>query len=395
MSSRMSNPLIPISNSNQVLLHQDLNASDLIQTHFQTRAFLSSILNARHQHHSVQPSTSSSLSSSDTSSDTSLSPHSPSQSHHPNPNSQSNHLNLVSQIITLLNDPDDEEKPDQLKDLLASTPALNPLSPHQLDQLVLSLLHRHRDETLGNLHHHHILQQPSLSRSSSSRRTCPSPRPPSSSSPSPSPLARSPHAYNHHIVDRLNAAASEFRPASVTRTTLNTSTSTSINPSAVWSFAPSPLGTPKFQPPANPYLQDPGSYFSSTDTLPKHQKNLIPRDPWLDEPSLDPSHSISCASALEWGLSPAMADEMAHFASAWDSVGSNQVPTIALQEPVEAHGDDDGLGGEMKLRRDRFLDLGSSSASTRSRSKSPRPHSRPSSSTKTSEPVETNHVRVW
>ncbi|KAG0148479.1 hypothetical protein CROQUDRAFT_654750 [Cronartium quercuum f. sp. fusiforme G11] len=261
--------------------------------------------------------------------------------HQLNSSSDSTHFinqNLISDLIHTLNHSNDEDKPDSLKAALIASPVLHPLPSNQIDSIVLQLLHAHRDDTLPNhLSISTTIKQPTLTRriTSFNRRTCPSSRPTNNMNHSNQRpfLSRSMTSYQN-----LNATATEFKP-SYSRPITNTQplTSNTIT-NTVWAFSPSPLGTPKFQPaPTTSSLET--RIFNTSDSIPRH--------PWLVEDLQENHHHqiidtasqpiVSCPSALEWGLSPAMADEMSKF-ECWDSNQQDQsiiIPLISLQSPKE------------------------------------------------------------
>jgi hypothetical protein len=176
-----------------------------------------------------------------------------------------------------------------------------------LDSLVLSLLHRHREDVMPTGQTFSAPTTPtrqSLSRSSSFRRGNTPTAPPSAFarragtptrplSPSPlrplSPSVQRPTESEGDSVlsspfgSSLSVNAHEFRPR----------VSTPSSPQPTWSFQASPLGTPKFSPAAG---SNSGSYFPTVPTPSSTKTPAIPRDPW-GPPSI--STSTSSESSAE------------------------------------------------------------------------------------------------
>ncbi|OAV87984.1 hypothetical protein PTTG_29205 [Puccinia triticina 1-1 BBBD Race 1] len=319
----------------------------------------------------------------------------------------------IPAILSILREPDEDEKPERLKAFLSSaaTP-LGALPDHQLNQLILALLHQHHQD----IHH----KQPALARASSQRITIAKSRfqpraPHPASTPNTPPFsARFIHqpkpALSLQPPPALNASALEFKPV------LSRAVSMPFEPTAALPTPPPAAAEHPARLSARPaFLADAprsatgflhhsplGSPAPNSPYFPRNSRPAtpeIPRDPWLtpvqDSPrlhsrlqieqqlaynatQLDPdalflpfqastsplksplpeivtqqpgsqglpncnADAPSCPSALEWGMSPEMAEEMAQF-SVWaadtsDSDGS-QPPAIVHHPPEED--DDDG-----------------------------------------------------
>ncbi|KAH9821645.1 hypothetical protein DFH28DRAFT_923139 [Melampsora americana] len=250
----------------------------------------------------------------------------------------------ISSIMDLLNQPNEDEKPEMLKSYLSDHHSkLMGLLSSEVDSIVLSILHLHRQDTLNYNQSNPIIKPNTSSlitklkphshliRSNSthihphspyqSRRTCPSPRPLNrtqsyhlqSSSLSSSPTQS--HLTTLNTPDKLNATASEFKPnqsisshsSSIRRNLTPSIPSNPIPNSTLWSFSPSPIGTPKFMPAPTSYIQ------TLEDSIIHHHPTLtqtnnsshptsyfnqlhIPSDPWhstSDHQTVDfiPRHS--------------------------------------------------------------------------------------------------------
>ncbi|KAA1088061.1 hypothetical protein PGTUg99_025418 [Puccinia graminis f. sp. tritici] len=372
-----------------------------------------------------------------------------SSSSEPHNNNNNNNSQLIPTILDILAHPDEDEKPDRLKSFLSNSTHLNLLPEQQLNQLILSLLHQHREDI------HHKPLPSTLSRSSSQRITIGKSRfQPRSPHPSSTPSTpdfsarflqqqqqqpKSASVYNqppaihppHSLIplskpippslnlpppEKLNASALEFKPI-LSRTVSMPFESTAINPNSS-PYIPTPdsarLSThqrPIFinsvprsatslihhSPAVSPSANSPYFPRNSRPATPE-----IPRDPWLKEdssssssflqdssprlqsrltqieqqqlddpenlslfspfqataisplksplptlvtesPRLRKNQEPSCPSALQWGLSPEMAEEMAQF-TVWDQSDSDgsQPPAIVHHPPEED--EDDPLG---------------------------------------------------
>ncbi|KNE92786.1 hypothetical protein, variant 3 [Puccinia striiformis f. sp. tritici PST-78] len=307
---------------------------------------------------------------------------------------------ITKTVLSILanSDEDEDEKPERLKSYLTHSTQLSMLPETELNQIILSLLHQHREDQQ---------QQPKLTRSSSQRITIGKHRfhtrspHPSSSTPSTPPFSARqsaiPPALNvQPPADKLNATAIEFKPI-LSRTL---SMPFQSKPTTIITQP----GSDRLAPQHSPLFLDStprsasSAYFIHRPATPE-----IPRDPWLkdelDEPSpriqsrlshlhLQQTQEIeynhhhhqqsnlsifspfensvisplksplpfidtetvelnrtepSCPTALEWGMSPEMTTEMAQF-TVWDhsdSDGSNSQPPAIIHHPPTRSEDDD------------------------------------------------------
>lgn len=215
-----------------------------------------------------------------------------------------NSNDLISNILSILqnslDDNDDDDKPDKLKHLLANSAThLNQLPEQQLNQLILSLLHLHREDIQP------IKQQPTCSSQKFSIRTKSrfqprSPHP--ASTPSTPPFsARVAFPTATPPPEKLNASAIEFKPI-LSRTHSMPFQSTPINlippqnhhHSAHLSPTSHPFLIETTRSPTTGYTHHSpiGSPSPNSPYFNRHQQSRpttpeIPRDPWLkDENSL-------------------------------------------------------------------------------------------------------------
>ncbi|KAI9628352.1 hypothetical protein KEM48_011635 [Puccinia striiformis f. sp. tritici PST-130] len=286
---------------------------------------------------------------------------------------------ITKTVLSILanSDEDEDEKPERLKSYLTHSTQLSMLPETELNQIILSLLHQHREDQQ---------QQPKLTRSSSQRITIGKHRfhtrspHPSSSTPSTPPFSARqstvPPALNvQPPADKLNATAIEFKP--ILSRTLSTAFPAilGLHPRSASSayFIHRPA-TPEI--PRDPWLKDeldePSPRIQSrlshlhlqqTQEIEynhhHHQQSNLsifsPFEnsvisplksplPFIDTETVELNRTEpSCPTALEWGMSPEMTTEMAQF-TVWDhsdSDGSNSQPPAIIHHPPTRSEDDD------------------------------------------------------